>query len=359
MLTCPHCGHKMPEGNQFCEECGTKLVAPIAPPQKTTEPKPSWITQHKKKIIALCIALAILGGGAIGGKVYIEYHYVTQTVSISGRLATTNKSLIDNVQQLSKATTAEDRDKAIAAIKENQTDMTSIIQDHTSRFVPGKFNQDADAISSLLREEETIYADVIFIIDNPTDTESSQKLDDVKEVVKKIKDTETTIHIPGADFTLSRDMDNLTGYLNIYKKSVAKDERDKSNIANRNGAPPKGGNSNLATPDGAFRKYHQYLSSHNLQQAYAMFTQKFKSEVPYEGWAGGYASTLTSEPTMIQVTANDGKTATMNFTLKARDRMEDGSVYVTIYDGTCTMQKNDGQWQIYSVSSSVVNDYKE
>ena len=414
MMKCPSCGHQMPEGNVFCENCGAKLVEinetekhcpqcgavveegaafceecgfplqdtqeetpvseqpedieepslPIvdtpAPPSEPSAPKgPSWFQRNKKKVIACCIALVLIAGGLFGGKVYLDYHYITQTVSLSNRLATTNKSLVDNVQQLSKATTEDDRNKAIAAIKENQTDLSGIIKDNSARFIPGKFSKDAETIATVLRDQETVYADIAFVIDNPSASDTADKITDLKNSLKQIKEIETTIDIPGADFSPSRDMDNLASYLNVYKQTLEKEDLAKRRAKMKPIVGGPSSNTNIATPDGAFRKYHQYLTSHNLHLAYNMFSPSFKEEVPYDGWAVGYNTTITSEPTMVRVTANDGSTATLAFSLKARDRTEDGGVYVKIYEGTCTMQLNNGSWQIQSINSRVMNEYKE
>lgn len=378
--TCPQCGKPIHATDTFCEHCGYALqqrecntkaprmevkpaeefstIPPTAPP---SVPKgPSWFARHKKKVLGSIIGILLLVGAAVGGKIYLDYNYITKTVSLSTRITAANKSLVENVQHLSKASSEEERNTVIAAIKDNQKDLSGIIQDNNGRWIPGKFTHDAEAINDFLHQQETIYADVAFVIDNPTDSQASDKIDDLNNTLKTIKEVESSIHISGADFTVSRDMDNLANYLNVYKKALSKEalEKQRQSIANKNTNVSKG-SADLSTPDGTFRKYHQYLTNHNLQQAYNLFSPNFKAEVSYDGWAGGYSSTISSEPTRVQVVSNSGSQAILNFTLKARDRMEDGGVYVKIYDGTCELRKNDGMWQIYSVSSDVKNEYKE
>src|ERR1700737_1342283 len=43
-MTCARCGAQNPDGNQFCQACGTPLTqAAVAPPSAPRPPAPSWL----------------------------------------------------------------------------------------------------------------------------------------------------------------------------------------------------------------------------------------------------------------------------------------------------------------------------
>lgn len=104
------------------------------------------------------------------------------------------------------------------------------------------------------------------------------------------------------------------------------------------------------TPDGLFRLYHLAITEHQLPIAYNCFTDDFKSQIEYSGWAAGYDTTLQSVPEDVEILYNDGYYATLSYRLRAVDRWGD-STKTQYFIGECNLIKVNGVWRIDSISA--------
>lgn len=104
-----------------------------------------------------------------------------------------------------------------------------------------------------------------------------------------------------------------------------------------------------STPDGAFKRYHQLITKHQLREAYLYFSTEFAESIgDYDTWAAGYQNTISSVPE-VKVMGQDVDSATLQFYLRATDRV--GSEKVTNnFLGTCHMVRVNGQWKINDMS---------
>ena len=60
-----------------------------------------------------------------------------------------------------------------------------------------------------------------------------------------------------------------------------------------------------------------------MQNAFQMLTGEFQNSVGgYDGYAPGYANTLSSDVSNLRKIASGGDKTTFSFTLKARDRIQ-------------------------------------
>lgn len=105
-----------------------------------------------------------------------------------------------------------------------------------------------------------------------------------------------------------------------------------------------------STPEGVFRYYHLAITEHQLPAAYDCYSDDFKSQIEYSGWASGYDTTLRSVPEKVEVMFNDGYRATLSYRLKAVDRMGD-SAKTQYFIGECNLIKVNGIWKIDSISA--------
>lgn len=111
----------------------------------------------------------------------------------------------------------------------------------------------------------------------------------------------------------------------------------------------------------AFLAYHKAISGHHLQDAFQMLTGEFQNSVGgYDGYAPGYANTLSSDVSNIRKIASGGDKATFSFALKARDRIPGSSqVKVQYFNGQVTMIKDGNTWKISDMSAKKTGEHVE
>lgn len=100
----------------------------------------------------------------------------------------------------------------------------------------------------------------------------------------------------------------------------------------------------------AFRQYHSLITSHKLWEAYQMYSDTLKGQVAYQGWAEGYASTLSSLPQDIHVLQSDSNHVSLSFRLQAKDRI-DNNDSTQYFEGTCSLVKAGNDWKIDEITA--------
>lgn len=100
-----------------------------------------------------------------------------------------------------------------------------------------------------------------------------------------------------------------------------------------------------------FLEFHRHISNHRFNAAYDCYTRTGQQDRgARENFSNGYADTLTSEVTSLQVISADNYQVDFKYQLKARDR--DGNrVKVQFFEGVVTMAKENGVWGIESAES--------
>lgn len=111
----------------------------------------------------------------------------------------------------------------------------------------------------------------------------------------------------------------------------------------------------------AFLAYHKDISGHHLQEAFQLLTPDFQTSVGgYDGYAPGYANTLSSDVSNIRQIASGGNKTTFSFALKARDRIPGSAkVKVQYFNGQVTMVKDGGTWKISDMSAKKTGEHVE
>lgn len=111
----------------------------------------------------------------------------------------------------------------------------------------------------------------------------------------------------------------------------------------------------------AFLAYHKAISNHDLQDAFQMLTGEFQNSVGgYDGYAPGYANTLSSDVSNLRKIASGSDKTTFSFTLKARDRIPGSAkVKVQYFNGQVTMVKDGNTWKISNMSAKKTGEHVE
>lgn len=109
-----------------------------------------------------------------------------------------------------------------------------------------------------------------------------------------------------------------------------------------------------------FCAYHEKLTDHNFDGAYAMLTDKRKSNLGSSSkLAESYRNTLESTVTDITCKDIDGNEVIFNYELRARDKVKGPKILVQYYEGEVHLFKNKGQWRIgYAESKKVSERYE-
>lgn len=100
-----------------------------------------------------------------------------------------------------------------------------------------------------------------------------------------------------------------------------------------------------------FKKFHSSITSHDFQAAYQLYSADYQAKVPYDGWAKGYATTVASEPTNVEVTQADSNHVSLKFGLRATDNIN-GKKTVQSFAGTCSMIKVGDNWKIDEITAT-------
>lgn len=97
------------------------------------------------------------------------------------------------------------------------------------------------------------------------------------------------------------------------------------------------------------KRYHSNITDGNYRGAYACTSDAWQSRVGYEGWAKGFATTVSSEVSNITVESSSDNQVILNYTLKAVDN-PGGTRY---FNGRAVMIKTSSGWKIDDMKHKV------
>ena len=97
------------------------------------------------------------------------------------------------------------------------------------------------------------------------------------------------------------------------------------------------------------KRYHSNITDGNYRGAYACTSDAWQSRVGYEGWAKGFATTVSSEVSNITVESSSDNQVILDYTLKAVDN-PGGTKY---FNGRAVMIKTSSGWKIDDMKNKV------
>lgn len=136
--------------------------------------------------------------------------------------------------------------------------------------------------------------------------------------------------------------------------------RDNRNTRQENSADFQLSQSDIKDAARLFCAYHEKLTDHNFDGAYAMLTDKRQSNLGSSSkLVEQYRNTLESTVTDITCKDIDGNEVIFNYELRARDKVKGPKILVQYYEGEVHLFKNKGQWRIgYAESKKVSERYE-
>ncbi len=107
----------------------------------------------------------------------------------------------------------------------------------------------------------------------------------------------------------------------------------------------------------AFLLYHKNITDGNYRQAYDTLTYERQQYMgDYSTYAQGYANTISSEITALNLVSNDGDSVTFSYTLEARDIASGGRTLYQTFQGEIEMVKIGNSWKLNSGKSKRISE---
>ena len=99
----------------------------------------------------------------------------------------------------------------------------------------------------------------------------------------------------------------------------------------------------------ALTDFHNNITKKNYQQAYNYFSKDLQKRVPYDGWAGGFKTTVSSSAADIKIVSESNDKITINYTLKAVDNPGGARNF----NSTAVVVKTNNGWKLDSMSNKL------
>ena len=109
----------------------------------------------------------------------------------------------------------------------------------------------------------------------------------------------------------------------------------------------------------AFINYHRAITNRDYRAAYETLSYAQRQRVgEYGSYVNGFANTISSEVSELNLISSDANSYTFDYTLVARDRAG-GGVMVRIFSGQVTMANDGGRWYVRYAKSGKVGEHYE
>lgn len=98
--------------------------------------------------------------------------------------------------------------------------------------------------------------------------------------------------------------------------------------------------------------FHSGITSKNLRDSYNCLSVDFQNFMSYDGWAPGFATTVSSEVDNIKVISESDSEIILTYVLKATDDIQ-GRRQVSYFNGTVNIINENGSWKIDNIKNKV------
>lgn len=91
--------------------------------------------------------------------------------------------------------------------------------------------------------------------------------------------------------------------------------------------------------------FHRAITQKNYREAYRQLSYDFQYEMDYDGWAAGFATTISSSVSQISVVSESPTEIVLSYILTAVDNVQ-GREQTTKFNGTVNLINENGAWKI-------------
>lgn len=96
--------------------------------------------------------------------------------------------------------------------------------------------------------------------------------------------------------------------------------------------------------------FHDGITSKNLRDSYNCLSMDFQNFMSYDGWAPGFATTVSSEVDNIAIVSEADNEIVLSYVLKATDNIQ-GKQQVSYFNGTVNIINENGRWKIDNIKN--------
>lgn len=98
--------------------------------------------------------------------------------------------------------------------------------------------------------------------------------------------------------------------------------------------------------------FHDNITKKNFGKAYDCLSWAFQNYMSYDGWVPGFATTVSSEVSDINIVSETNNVIVLTYILKAVDSIN-GRQTVAYFNGTVTIINENGSWKIDEIKNKV------
>lgn len=109
-----------------------------------------------------------------------------------------------------------------------------------------------------------------------------------------------------------------------------------------------------------FYEYHKLINEKKYENAYNILSNKQKERLgTFREFVTGYGNTISSEVESFSVRSTNGNNISLEYTLIARDKMNDGKTKVQKFKGKAILIYRDSRWLIDYAKASKISEHME
>lgn len=98
--------------------------------------------------------------------------------------------------------------------------------------------------------------------------------------------------------------------------------------------------------------FHDNITKRNFGKAYDCLSWDFQSYMSYDGWVPGFATTVSSEVSDMNIVSESNNSIVVTYVLKAVDNIN-GRQEVAYFNGTAKIINENGLWKIDEIKNKV------
>ena len=380
-MKCPNCGAEVKRDQKFCEECGTDLSKwkrcpscgafleqeavfcpecarveqinkeeqAVSPVQSVEQEKTVSSNENrntpglslgenmpKKKIALILAAIALFLGICFGG---YQYHkkqeadkaYAAQCTEVVTQLKEANDEAAKQMANLKDALDYQSKKGIVDGLKKERTKLNKVKSSADKLPNTEERGKNTRLIEELVIKNMNVYDETIALLESYAKDKSTAKL---SEAIEGSKALAGRISVPGVPFNESQTFDSWPESIEQYEVQKAH-ERD------------------VSSAKGALRSYFYAINGHRLLDAYSMYTDSFKTEMPYRKWSAGYRTSLSTKVLEMQGEYVGDGHVKINYQIASQDYHPKGLLEKK-FEGVCDMIRIQGRWKINELDSEEV-----
>ena len=146
-------------------------------------------------------------------------------------------------------------------------------------------------------------------------------------------------------------MADVTNYI-VWDRNNQINMREQPSQQEKNNSSDESLNNTYAEIDAqsVLREYHKNITYKRYKEAYSFLTNELQGRIPYDGWANGFRTTVSSSVSDIKTASKSPNKIVLTYRLQA----EDNPGGIKKFSGTVVMVKVGGAWKINDITNKKI-----